>query len=562
MKAHKPEHRPRFDIDTLGEIAGEKVFARGEVYYRSGQVQLLAIEPGRVLAQVEGTEDYRTELTGGGDRIGGNCSCPAFEDWGVCKHMVAVALAANAASMDANAEGVGALSRIRAHLKQKSVDALVGIIMDLAERDAALFRKLDMAAASVDADDKTLRTRLCKTIDAATRTRGFVEYHEAPGWAANVDAALDAFADLVSGSRSSLALELAEYAVDRIERAIEEIDDSDGHCGALLERARGIHFAAAETAQPESMQFARDLFAREVNGSYGTFSGAVALYAEILGEEGLAEYHRLAAEAWEKLSRHKARSDDDDGLPGDLALRDILDFFAERAGDVDGRIALRSRDLSSPWQYLQLAQFCLAQGRRDEALRRAEEGLWLFEDGRLDERLVSFTVELLSDAGRKEEAEAHLWKAFEKAPSLGFYAQLRQLGGASVLHRVTRILEARIVRNERVHWSAPASLLADILMEEKMFDEAWAVVREHRAAVGTRQALARLSEATHPREALEVYAEQVDQLVGTGSNSAYAEAVRLIARMAGLRSAAEHAAYVAAFKERYGRKRNLMKLLG
>lgn len=561
MKTHKPEHRPRFDIDALGEIAGEKVFARGEVYYRSGQVQLLAIEPGRVLAQVEGTEDYRTELTGSGDRIGGNCSCPAFEDWGVCKHVVAVALAANAASMDANAEGVGALSRIRAHLKQKSVDVLVGIILDLAERDSALFRKLDMAAASVDADDKTLRTRLRKTIDAATRTRGFVEYHEAPGWAANVDAALDAFADLASGTRASLVLELAEHAIDRIERAIEEIDDSDGHCGALLERARGIHFAAAETAQPESMQFARDLFAREVNGSYGTFSGAGALYAEILGEEGLAEYHRLAAEAWEKLLRHKAGSDDDDELPDDLALRDILDFFAERAGDVDARIALRSRDLSSPWQYLQLAQFCLAQGRKDEALRRAEEGLWVFEDGRLDE-LVSFTAGLLSDAGRREEAEAHLWRAFGKAPSLGLYAQLRQLGGASVLQRVTRILEARIVQNERAHWSAPANLLAEILMEEKMFDEAWAVVRKHRTAAGARQALARLSEVTHPREAFEVFAEQVDQFVLTGSNSAYAEAVKLIARMAGLRGAAEHAAYVAALKERYGRKRNLMKLLG
>ena len=562
MKAHKPEHRPRFDIDALGEIAGEKVFARGEVYYRSGQVQLLAIEPGRVLAQVEGTEDYRTELTGGGDRIGGNCSCPAFEDWGVCKHMVAVALAANAASMDANAEGVGALSRIRDHLTQKSVDVLIGIIMDLAERDLALFRKLDMAAASVDADDKTLRMRLRKTIDAATRTRGFVEYHGAPGWAANVDAALDALADLASGTRANLALELAEHAIDRIERAIEEIDDFDGHCSALLERARGIHFAAAETAQPETIQFARGLFAREVNGNYGTFSGAVALYAEILGEEGLVEYHRLAAEAWEKLLRHKAGSDDDGDLADDLALRNILDFFAERAGDVDARIALRSRDLSSPWQYLQLAQFCLAQGRRDEALRRAEEGLWVFEDGRLDERLVSFTAGLLSDAGRGEEAEAHLWKAFEKAPSLELYAQLRQLGGASVLQRVTRILEVRIVGNERAHWSAPANLLADILMEEKMFDEAWAVVRKHRTAVGARQALARLSEATHPREALEVYAEQVDQFAGTGSNSAYAEAVQLIARMAGLRSATEHAAYVAAFKERYSRKRNLMKLLG
>ena len=129
----------------------------------------------------------------------------------------------------------------------------------------------------------------------------------APGWAANVDAALDAFADLASGTRANLALELAEHAIDRIERAIEEIDDFDGHCSALLERVRDIHFAAAETAQPESMQFARDLFAREVNGSYGTFSGAVALYAEILGEEGLAEYHRLAAEAWERVVTSQSR---------------------------------------------------------------------------------------------------------------------------------------------------------------------------------------------------------------------------------------------------------------
>lgn len=166
----------------------------------------------------------------------------------------------------------------------------------------------DMAAVAVSADDKTLRMRLRKAIDAATRTRGFVEYHEAAGWAANAHAALDAFADLASGTRANLALELAERAIDRVERAIGEIDDSDGHSTALLERVRDIHFAAAETTKPEPIQFARDLFAREVHGSYGTFSGAVTLYAEILGDVGLAEYHRLAAEAWENLSRHKAGS--------------------------------------------------------------------------------------------------------------------------------------------------------------------------------------------------------------------------------------------------------------
>src|SRR3546814_10022965 len=81
-------------------------------------------------------------------------SGPAFEDWGFCKHMVATALAANAAGGDTEAEGAGTLAQICGYLKKKSVDSLVGMIMDLAERDPVLFRRLDMAAT---ADRKSTR---------------------------------------------------------------------------------------------------------------------------------------------------------------------------------------------------------------------------------------------------------------------------------------------------------------------------------------------------------------------------------------------------------------------
>src|SRR4030095_13144559 len=154
----KAKDQSRFSVDALRELAGEAVFARGEAYHRGGQVQILTIEPKPVLAQVAGTEDYRTELAGRGGIISGHCSCPAFGDWGVCKHMVAVALAANAAGADAEAAG-GALSRIRDHLKQKSVDALAEMIVQLAEQDPALFRRLDVAATVVNADDATVRKR-------------------------------------------------------------------------------------------------------------------------------------------------------------------------------------------------------------------------------------------------------------------------------------------------------------------------------------------------------------------------------------------------------------------
>ena len=100
-------------------------------------------------------------------------------------------------------------------------------------------------------------------------------------------------------------------------------------------------------------------------------------------------------------------------------------MFLERDGDVVARIALRAKDLSSPWSYLQLAEFCAEQGREDEALRWAEEGIWIFEDGRPDERLVLFAAGLLSKAGRKADAEAHVRRVFEKAPSLHLYIRLR-----------------------------------------------------------------------------------------------------------------------------------------
>lgn len=559
----KANARPCFDIDTLRQLAGEKSFARGETYHRDGRVVLLSIEPARVLAQVAGSEDYRTVLAGRGKTIDGECSCPAYEDSGFCKHMVATALAANAADEKGEAVVVGALARIRDHLKTIGIDGLVEMIMSLAERDPTLFRKLEMAAAVVNADDKTLEARLRKAIDDATRTKGFVEYRAAADWAAGVDAALDAIAGLASGARAGLALKLAERAIERIERAVENIDDSDGHCGALLLRARDIHLGACRAAKPNPVTLARDLFARETEGDHDTFHDAAALYADVLGEEGLAEYRRLAGEAWEKLPpRTSARRVADDPAANYFHLAQIMDFFAERDGDVEARIALRAKDLSSPWNYLQLAEFCRAQGRADEALRRAEEGLWVFEDERPDERLVVFAVDLLLKTGRKGDAEAHLWRAFEKAPSLELYGRIRNLGGKAAGARAIKVLEARCVTEERTRWHSPADLLVQILTEETMFDAAWAAVHKHGASRGVTQSLAQASEMTHPHEALKIYAERIEELANVGGKPAYGEAADLIARMATLRSAAEQSAYVAALKERHRRKRNFMKLLG
>jgi uncharacterized Zn finger protein len=553
------ETLPRFEIAALKRLAGA-AFGRGEAYFRDGRVDILANEPRRVLARVAGTEDYRVNLLGGGESIKGECDCPAFEDYGFCKHMVATALAANEIDSDRKSESAGVLARIRAHLGGKPNGALVAMIVELAERDQALFHKLEIASAADGADDTMLAARLSKAIDRATAKRGYVEYGDVGGWAGGVDEMLDALDALVSG-HDRLLFKLAERAIDRIESAIESIDDSNGECSVLLGRARDLHIRAARGARPDPVALAHDLFERETGDGYGTFDDAAWLYADVLGEAGLAEYRRLATEAWEKLPPLTGR--DREKSEGDyFGLSGILDSFAERDGDVEARIALRAKDLSSPWRYFELAEFCLKHKGANEALRWAEEGLWTFEDAPSDARLVLFAANLLMKANRRGEAEAVLKRSFERAPDFNVYLRWREAGGEAVPDQALALVGRRAAAETRPFLGHPADLSVKILMHEGQFEGAWAMTRKHRVSRTVEEGLARAREGDYPREALNVYAQRVDELAKGGGNRAYEEAAAFVARMGRLRAPAEQTAYVATLKERFGRRRNFVKLLG
>lgn len=554
----------RFDVDTLRQLAGDKAFARGQAYYQAEQVEILSLEPGRVLAQVSGSEDYRSVLTGGGTEIDGECSCLAFESLGFCKHLVALALTANDAATNSEGAGENALERIRRHLRTKGADTLVEMIMDLAERDLTLFRTLDMAAASASNDDETMFARFRKAIHDATRTGGFIPYQEVAGWAHEVKVVLDSVAGLVTDGRATMALRLIDHALSRINDAMGEIDDSSGQGGGLLERARDIHLAACRAVRPDPVALAGELYTREMNEIFDTFHGSAARYADILGEAGLAEFRRLAAAAWKRIPPLTGgRQAKDDFSNERFQLTSIMDFFAKRENDVAARIAIRTHDLSSPWRYLELARFCQSQGCEADALRYAEKGLKQFEDEAPDERLVTFTAELHLAAGQTAAAEAVLWRAFERQPSLDLYQRIRRIGGEPARDRALTALQARLAaKSAKPRWSSPVDLLIRVLMAEAMFAPAWSVVQAHGASDALQEALALASETSHPTEALKVYAALIEQLVSTGGNDNYQHASQLVTRMGGLRGATEQANYVAALKTRFKAKRNFMKLLG
>jgi uncharacterized Zn finger protein len=564
----------RFDLAALRDVAGEKVFARGAAYHEDGQVEIVTFDRTRVLARVVGSEVYRCELVGMGKKFSGECSCPAFSDWGFCKHLVATALTANSLGSEALEQASGRFAKIREYLRAKGVEGLVEMVVGLAERDHSLLKELELSTAAAGADDTTLLAQFKKAITEATRTQGYVEYRKVRGWVQGIESVLDRIGSLIENDRPALALRLLDHFFARMDQALENIDDSDGGGAHVYAKARDIHLAACRHEKPDPIALARVLFAREVDSEWEFFHGASEAYEDILGEVGLAEYRRLASEAWQEIKplRTGARRVEDDQFSRRCALEAILESFAERAGDVDGVIAIRTKDLSSPYDYLGIAQLCLDHAREPEALKWAEEGLWQFEDNP-DERLISFAADLYRRIGREQDADELLWRTFERRPSVQLYERLKSAAGTdrmlsdAVRDRALASLRAKLgkpVERSGMRWSSPPELFIRLAMAEGQLADAWMAVETRGCNDLLLEQLAEASEHSHPAEALKAYADRVERMVRLGGQSNYESAYNMIERMRLLREALgetkQHTAYLGDLTNRHKAKRNFMKL--
>jgi hypothetical protein len=247
---------------------------------------------------------------------------------------------------------------------------------------AALAEQLEVAAAADDGDDEALLAGLRRAIAAVTRVRQGADED-------GLQILLDRIAALVTHGRAALVPQLIDALCQRLAAA-----------DRIWRRIAAIHLDACRETGASGPPLAADLFAREIERDWPCFAGAGRRYAELLGDNGLAEYRRLCEVAWRRvpaLRPDRRVPDDDVGLRRRLAA--ALDAFAEADGDLDARIAIRAKSLNSVAAYREIVELCRAHGRAAEALRWAEEGLWQF-DGRPDPALRRLAGELRESSRR------------------------------------------------------------------------------------------------------------------------------------------------------------------
>lgn len=138
-----PKHA-LFDTDKLRKIAGDKAFERGQGYADRGLITLLSLNGHEILAAAFGSDDYTVWLKGAGSSILGQCTCPAYDDAGFCKHLVATALVANTAVRQGEnpPDKIGEIAARIAGLKKQHLEKL---LLEMATSDWRVLRSLSFS---------------------------------------------------------------------------------------------------------------------------------------------------------------------------------------------------------------------------------------------------------------------------------------------------------------------------------------------------------------------------------------------------------------------------------
>lgn len=132
-------------IRDVKNLVNEPYFSRGTGYFEDGMVKFTSIEKTRVTAITLGTRVYETSLFIKKSGLDGACSCPAYDDYGPCKHMAATGLAliaykkkkyVSSEEIEEKAEEIKELEKV---LMKKTKAELVAMLLDFSHDNPYLF---------------------------------------------------------------------------------------------------------------------------------------------------------------------------------------------------------------------------------------------------------------------------------------------------------------------------------------------------------------------------------------------------------------------------------------
>ena len=409
-----------------------------------------------------------------------------------------------------------------------TVDELREVVSAAADRHDDVERQVRLIAGRGAGDLAQLRAE----VDRGLRTRRFLGYRESAGWARAARPIVAELEKAVDESPSRALVELLQRAVGHVVKVIMHADDSDGLIGDLARELLVLHARACDAGVTDPVELAAWMVRFQLDDQ-DFFEVDPVRYASALGEAGLAAYRDAVG----------ARRDGDS-----FAVRYARERLVILDRDVDAVVRLLGGDLTTPYQFIGVAEAMRELGLDDEALAWAKRGI-AGTSGWQIAQLYDLACAVHDAREEPLEVLALRRARHERMPSSSTYRALRTAAEA---------LDAWPLEQDAARATlqqADPRGFVDALLGDGEFELAWsAAAAAPRDALGSDLwlRLAESGERERPADALAVYQWIADEVLERADRRAYRSAARILQRA---RAAAQTAGELDAFGEHLARLR-------
>lgn len=422
-----------------------------------------------------------------------------------------------------------------------TVDELREVVSAAVDRHGDVERQVRLIAARDAGDLAQLRAE----VDRGLRTRRFLGYRESAGWAQAARPIAAELENAVEESPSRALVELLQRAVGHVVKVIMHADDSDGLIGDLARELLALHARACDAGVADPGELAAWMV-RFAFDDQDFFEVDPVRYASALGDAGLAAYRDAVG----------ARRDVDS-----FAVRSARERLAILDRDVEAVVRLLGGDLTTPYQFIRVAEAMRELGLDDEALAWAKRGIAQTSGWQV---FQLYDLACAVHDAREEPLEVLALRRaqHERMPSSTTYRALRT---------VADVVDAWPLEQDTARATlqrADVRGFVDALLGDDEVELAWsAATAAPRDALGSDLWL-RLAESSHrnrPGDALTVYQRIADEVLENADRRAYRSAARILQRAhAAAQAAGELDAfgdYLARLREQHRRRPTLIAIL-
>ncbi|MET4694380.1 SWIM zinc finger family protein [Endozoicomonas lisbonensis] len=568
---------PDITDELLIKLAGKKAFALGQVCFEQGAVTALKTRGKKTTATVPPTSTNRggqVKLHYTQKGIEGSCDCPESDGIDFCEHCVAAALALRARqskpTLKKSAKPVEVLTR---YFERQSKEDLLQTLVQVINGDKSLRQKwllqADNALGRLDKD--ALRKRITSAIPFK---RSIQRYHRVRKYFADMEKALATLQEPVQLLPAEEQLELVDYALERLDKATDMIDDSGGYRFTAIELLQAIYRSAFAKVSWTEQKKAKHLVQILTSNEYGFYGTVPDDYVESISPECVDLFYAAVRKQWDALPQWQGGDWQEKRQYS--ALQRVLEQALKHNDDIAGLIELRQKVVETPYDNIKLAKLNLQL--QDYAQAQA----WLdkIQGTPLANSAGAQKIqqEILMGTGQPGLALEQQWRTFRTHRDLEEYKALKVMAVRSGDQRnwyqkAETFLEQEISALddgyfERYQKQDLINLLGWIYLEEEDSEKLWNLINQTAIDLNIDPNLLRIvgRRSVHsPQKALSCYRRIVHFHVSSGNNEGYRNAITLLQELHELLPGGEHAhslkALLQEVRVKYRIKRNFMAWL-